>query len=150
MELVVANVVVATVAISVVAALVYRFYRQVPPRRAFVRNRQSDVAIWEGLVGPAQLSRVESVLAATCEAFLLKRSDAWRLRPGDTLRAMYESSYPPKLGLPDALEYEFLFRALHTEFGVPEASIRDLWAENPTLADMVALCLEKPGQEPPS
>jgi hypothetical protein len=59
---------------------------------------------------------------------------------------MYESSYPPKLGLlSDAMEYEFLFRALREDFSVPEASIRNLLPDS-TLADVVVLCLEKRGQ----
>lgn len=129
--------------VAIVVALMYRFYRRVPPRRAFVLNRKDSIAHWEAIVSPEQLPRVHAILIATCDVYLFKRTDAWRLRPDDRLKAIYDSIYPPKLGLADTLEGVFMFDALQKEFGVPESEIRHLWKSDPTLADVVACCLKQ-------
>jgi hypothetical protein len=131
----------AVVAVAIAAGFVYRFQRQVPSRRAFVLNREDSLGPWQLFVTPEQLPVVHSLLLTICDAFLFKPTDASRLRPDDRLMAIYQSVYPPGLGLADALETEILFDALHKDFGVPEDDIRHLWSTNPTLRDIWACCL---------
>lgn len=81
------------------------------------------------------------MLETFCDAFPFERTDVWRFRPDDKIRSIYESFYPTRLGLADAMEYESLFGALNNKFGVPKNSIRELWAKEPTLADLVRCCI---------
>jgi hypothetical protein len=138
-----------SIAAAIVAVLAHRFYRQMPPRYVLLKGREESQSLWESLVGSEQLPRVHEILLATCDAYLLKRSDAWQLRPDDTLRSIYEDAYPPGFGLADTLEHEIMFDTLHKTFGVPEDTIRALWRGEPTLADVVSCCLSKGGSVGP-
>jgi len=134
-------VLILAVSIAVVSWLAWRFYHQVPPRRAFVASRDSDIGAWEANISSGNLTLAQAVLEEVCDAFLFKPTDAWRLRPDDKLRSIYGAAYPSKLGLPDAMEYEILFDALHRKFSVTKRQLRNLWASEPTLGDLVAICV---------
>jgi hypothetical protein len=127
--------------ITIAVVLVLRFRRKVPPRRSFVRDREEDRSLWETVATAEQIPRVHAILVATCDAYLLEPSDAWRLRPTDKVKTVYESLYPSGTSLGDTLEHETLFDALHEHFRVPESTLRHLLRRNATLADLVVNCL---------
>jgi hypothetical protein len=141
MDLVVANSVIAAIAFTATAVAAYLFYRQLPRRHNFLPVRNEDVDIWRNRVSSEQMALTKAVLETVCDAFPFDRSDAWRFRPDDKLRTIYESFYPRGLGLPDGFEYESLFDELYAKFRVPKHSISELWATEPTLADIVDCCL---------
>jgi hypothetical protein len=131
----------AFVFIAIAVALVLRFRRRVPPPRSFVRDREEDRSLWEAIATQKQMSLVHAILVATCDAYLLDSSDAWRLRPTDKVKSIYQSFYPRGTSLGDTLEHETLFDALHQQFGVSESMLHHLVRRNATLADLVASCL---------
>jgi hypothetical protein len=140
-ELAVAESMVATIAVIALAFVAYLFYRQIPPRRSLLSARQEDVDAWAERVFTEQIEFTRTVLEAICDAFALERDHAWRLRPDDHLRDLYDALYPRGLGLPDDLEYESLFDALRKDFRVPKKTLLELLASEPPLADVVACCI---------
>jgi hypothetical protein len=140
MELVVAESLVAGIAAIAMSVAAFMFYRQIPPRRDFLSNREKDIGVWEGRF-PECLTLAKTVLEEFCDAFCFARIDVWRFRPDDKIRVIYESRYSPGLGLPDALEYEELFGVLNRKFRIPKNSIHELWAKDPTLAALVECCV---------
>jgi hypothetical protein len=137
-----AQLLVLGIAAAVVGGLVWRFQRWPPARRSFVQDRAPEPGRWEDVLGAERLPFARSVLETCCEAFLFDRTDAWRLWPEDTLRAIYKHSYPPQSGLADALEYESLVEQLETRFGIPEETTAALLASDPTLLAVVSYCHE--------
>ncbi len=127
------------VACVAVAVVTVGFLASVPRRRAFLKGRTSCEELWRQ-EGPP-LPDVERVLAMVCEAFVLRRDDVWLLRPDDTLRAIYEAMYPPRLGLPDAREIEVLTREAAQRFSVSHTETERWVRSNPTLGEVVDVCL---------
>jgi hypothetical protein len=120
------------------AALIGAYWSRPNPSWWFLRDRTLDQTLWERSYSQSQFPIVICALQAIGEAFLLRKDDIYRLRPGDRLLAIYKAAYP-KRG-PDALEIELLSKTLMKQFMVPEAVLRQ--HTDPSVQDVLQLCLQ--------
>ena len=88
---------------------------------------------------------VITVLGLIRDEFHLRRDDIYRLRPDDRLMAIYRAAYPR--GGADAMEFEGLTWTLHDKFCIPQD---ELVLPDPTVADIVRLCLRNDPSTPPA
>jgi hypothetical protein len=98
------------------------------------RERESSLAAWQGF-DPNAVTKVLRLLA---RAFAWTQKDAQRLRPDDSLWAIYHSYYPQKHWWqhlkPDELEMETVYRDLERD---TPACADQLHRQDVTLAELV-------------
>ena len=107
------------------------FERRLP---AGFREREPGLGAWQGFDSNA----VSKLLRLLAEAFAWTEEDAQRLRPDDSLWAIYHYYYPQKHWWnrlkPDELEMESLYQDLEKE---APACAEQLHRPDVTLADLV-------------
>jgi hypothetical protein len=127
-----------TLALIAVGAAAY-FYR---PSYRYLRHRQPNRQRWNAVYPPEVHPTVRAALKAICDAFLLRKDDAFRLQPDDRLLAIYQAAYPK--GGADTMEFEHLCLSLTESFHVPETALERL--RDPTVKDIINLCVESRSQ----
>lgn len=123
------------VSLFVAAGIAGWFFR--PRHDAYLSDRLPDLARWQQLYSPSELSAVMDVLDTLRLAFLLGESDVYRLLPHDRLLDLYCAAYPH--GGADAMEFEELFLMLSRRHHVPDDELDRL--QSLTVDDIIRLCL---------
>lgn len=131
-----------SILVGAIVALMLAYLLRTHPSWWFLRERDPDERPWQDLFTPREMPVVQSALQAVVEAFLLRKSDIYRLRPSDRLLAIYRAAYPDKQA-PDGLEFETLSKQLVSKFHVPEAIIAE--ERDPCVEDVVRWCLRYSG-----
>lgn len=94
------------------------------PSWEFLRHRQPDLRWWEATYPPQDLPVVERALDDIVSAFLLRKDDAHRLRPEDSLMDIYSAAYPSQWTA-DTLEFETFAQILEDE-GISSEQCADI------------------------
>ena len=85
-------------------------------RLAAFRRRHDHKALWLAAIPPHDRPRVDDLLSAICDAFMIPLHYRFRLRPSDKLEAFYRRNMRGQFG--DSLEYECLMLRLEDGFGI--------------------------------
>jgi len=107
------------------------------PSFQYLIGREPDRGPWEALYPGLDHAPVVAALERIREAFLLRREDTFRLRPTDQLIDIYRAAYPRR-DIPDALEFENLWKTLKKHHGLSEVELDGLTEMN--VGDVVSLC----------
>ena len=118
--------------------LVWYFLIEERRRLNFLRARRDHERLWLAAIPDSDRARVDKLLAAICEAFMLPEQFRFRLRPSDDIHELYHSNVR---GFPDSMEYEALEFFLTHECG---ADSSDLFFNQPCTVGMLVRCTSDP------
>jgi hypothetical protein len=108
-------------------------------RAGHLRSRHDHRVLWMAAVPPNDRSRVDELLSAICDAFMIPLHYRFRLRPSDELQALYRRNMQGQFG--DSLEYENLAIRLEEILGL---DVERLFAEQPCTVGTLVRSATKP------
>ncbi|MFC3715957.1 hypothetical protein ACFONC_07330 [Luteimonas soli] len=112
------------------------------PGWALLADRPHGLTDWSALYEQAQASVVAAALEEIRLSFFLRPDDLQRLKPEDSLLAIYRAAYP-ELGGVDSQEFESLYATLRSRFNVPADELQAL--SDPTVGDVLGLAVRYSG-----
>ena len=95
-------------------------------------SRNCQGAGWRRAFPEASPQEVRAFLAMFAEAFAFCDQEKLKLNPNDRVLAIYKAFYPSRW-MPDALEFNFLARALERTYSV---RLADVWRDGLTLGEL--------------
>src|SRR5512143_3211894 len=108
-------------------------------RFAPIRRRHDHEALWMAAIPTDDQSRVDELLSANCDAFLIPHRYRFRLRPSDDVHTFYHRNVRGQLA--DSLEYVHLMRRLEQGFGLDGER---LLTRRPCTVGTLVRCVTKP------
>jgi hypothetical protein len=104
-----------------------------------IRRRHGHGVLWLAAVPSSDRTRVDGLLSAVCDAFLIPRCYRFRLRPSDDIHTLYRRNMRGQFA--DSMEYNHLMRRLEEDFGL---DARHLVAARPCTVGRLVRCVTKP------
>ena len=123
------------IALVVAVCAAYTLVGSVISRRAYSRfsGRESSIDEWRRAFPGVADSECDEFLAAFVDAFSLRRADAAKFRPDDTVLAIYRARYPRWWSMGDSMEIEHLSIELGRRYGL---DLLPTFRESLTLGDI--------------